>query len=126
MTPPADHGAPDQSACGASDAAAPPNTGEDYADFAEPLRGDLQYLEAGLSFYWGSPADADVRGAWDRMMTAFRDVRADYLRLLHEKVDRLSAAFADGVGRAPRPPVIDGESSRDEPLNPSQDPTHGR
>lgn len=60
-----------------------------FPDFSEPLRSDLQYLEAALSYYWGGPASDDVRGAWDRLLLNLRDVRADYLRLLGEKADKI-------------------------------------
>lgn len=60
-----------------------------FADFAYPLRGDLEYIEAALSTYLGGPASDDVRGAWERILLAYRDTGADYLRVLNEKVDGL-------------------------------------
>lgn len=45
-----------------------------FTDFYEPLRSDLTYLQAALSFYWGGPASDDVRGAWDRTLAALRNL----------------------------------------------------
>lgn len=43
-----------------------------FADFAYPLRGELEYIEAALSTYFGGPASDDVRGAWERILLALR------------------------------------------------------
>jgi hypothetical protein len=56
-----------------------------FTDFYDPLRSDLTYLQAALSYYWGGPASDDVREAWDRTLVTLRDLSADYARVLNEK-----------------------------------------
>lgn len=66
------------------------SAGENVALFPElgdcGLKDDLCYLDAALSWYDGSPAHDDVRGAWKRVTTQLLDVRADYLRLLGDAI----------------------------------------
>jgi hypothetical protein len=58
------------------------NDGQLFADFYDPLRSDLAFLWAALSYYAGGPASGDVRAAWDRTIAALRnlsEVSADHL-----------------------------------------------
>lgn len=52
------------------------NEGPLFAAYPEPLRSDLCFIEAALSYYQGGLASDDVYGAWARVVAALPKAEA--------------------------------------------------